>query len=76
MSDTKPTVGRLVHYWPIPSECRPGYGGPLAAVIVAVEADAVALQIFNHYGPGGFYMRACRAGGAREPGSWSWPERV
>ncbi len=43
----KPTVGRIVHFY---DHTRPrdasGTPGPFAAIVTAVEGDAVALTIF------------------------------
>lgn len=69
MSDQQPSIGRIVH------QQHPVHGC-LAAVIVVVDGDEVALDRFDHPDtPGGLLYRV-RQGEPGEAGTWHWPERV
>ena len=78
MSDQKPTVGRIVHYFPL-SFAADGVtqipGEPAAAIIVHVHKDGtVNLQAFFKLSAGSyFYPRVSQGDG---PCQWNWPKKA
>lgn len=77
--DQKPTVGRIVHYFPQSGEfgVHSNSTSPLAAVIVAVWGDeCVNLKVFCD-GPHDHWLtsRLRRSAGSGDAGQWDWPAR-
>jgi len=73
----KPSIGRLVHYFPTINE---NYGNsPVTALITHVWSDTcVNLKLFAD-GPGvmdGFKTSVNNLHSDNSAGSWNWPERV
>lgn len=71
----KPSVGRIVHYYP--SENEPHLfaevGEPVAAIITRVWTDeCVNLQLFTNSGRTPHLTSRCRGEG---DGEWRWPPR-
>lgn len=72
--EQKPTVGRIVHYFPTASEFHKN--GPFAAIVTRVVDDRwVDLSIF----PPGYGILSRDSIHQRAPGFttgvWDWPER-
>lgn len=84
MEGQKPSVGRVVHYFP-PLEDREaranGNDGPLAAIITRVWSDTgVNLTVFPDFAfpiaRSSVFKRSPGATGPSPSGDWDWPERV
>jgi hypothetical protein len=61
----KPSIGRVVHYWPDQEE-------PLAAIITALADDFVSLCVF---GATGIEFLDAEYADKPEEGKWTWPKR-
>ncbi len=73
----KPTIGRIVHYFPLSFE-KDGItqkaGNPAAAIIVFVHDDGtVNLQVFFTVSEGTAFYRHVPQG--NRPCHWNWPKR-
>ena len=73
----KPTIGRIVHYFPTPrqlSEWGGNQSSPLPAVVVKVWSDTcVNLKVLND-GPSDHWVTSALNDEAMSPG-WDWPKR-
>lgn len=65
-----PTVGRIVHYYPLPSGTV-----PLAAIVTAVELRGVALTVFEPGNRTADALVNVTHSAEPKPGHWSWPPR-
>lgn len=79
----KPTVGRVVHYYPAEKDVyfRKNWPGPYAATITYVTSDNVVNLMVQppwHLGtPYGVCDRQQSAGDVEDKaGTWCWPPRV
>lgn len=84
----KPTIGRIVHYWPGNLDDRaPKKGQPYPAVITHVHSDdCVNLTVFNDnsfplggkFSPPHTITSVCKWNGVDKPDGlsvWDWPAR-
>lgn len=70
----KPTVGRMVHYYPVQSDGKTLV--PRAAVVTEVTSEGAAtLKVFD-YNAGDYYVLAAKQSDKVEQGTWSWPPVV
>lgn len=72
----KPTVGRIVHYYPTTNDRFGEMGKPIAAVIVAVHSDeCVNLRLIPDSDDSPWVSSVVYDEGHGEY-SWSWPQRA
>jgi hypothetical protein len=73
----KPTVGRIVRYFPAGTDTMPRPADGAAAIIVFVLTDtSVNLTVFD--ANGGTHRRCSvpQRTEAKQAGTWDWPERA
>jgi len=82
VSDQKPTVGRIVHYYEAPAGSTPDFGGafegPFAAIVAASHSDTCAtLAVLKPWKEGVHVASSSQrkdvAGGMLS--YWEWPPR-
>lgn len=76
----RPSIGRIVHYHPLPSEDA-RIPQPFAALVTGVfeGTDGTELCSLTVFPPGGSSFApkiSIAEGGPDQPGSWSFPPRV
>lgn len=74
MTDQKPSVGRIVHYYPINLD-GPALGDPLPAIIGRVGPTTVGVNVFGPEG-GSQFIPYVAFSETPAQGRWSWPPRV
>jgi hypothetical protein len=77
----RPTIGRIIHYWPGTSEQLP-QGEPIAALVIGTHGeDVVDCVLFPDGGDcptvtRRVYVEPVRASRRDDTPGWAWPERV